>query len=79
MSERRGGAVVVLRSIETADGSRCVDLFVRADGSFGFEAYRRDVEDGGGWTPVSGYAGVVFATLEAALAAARERLPWLDG
>ena len=31
----------VLRSIETDDGGRCVDLFARPDGTFGFEEYRR--------------------------------------
>jgi hypothetical protein len=38
----------VLRSIETDDAARCVDLFVRPDGTFGFEEYRRDIEDGRG-------------------------------
>ena len=33
----------VLRSIETDDGGRCVDLFARPDGSFGFEEYRNGV------------------------------------
>ena len=36
---------LVLSSIETPDGGRCVDLFRTPDGSFGFEEYRRDAED----------------------------------
>jgi hypothetical protein len=46
----------VLLSIETPCGSRCVDLFRRPDGSYGFEEYRRDVEDGRGWFPIGGFA-----------------------
>ena len=42
----------VLRSINDEDASRCVDIFLRPDGSIGFEEYRRDVEDGRGWFPV---------------------------
>jgi hypothetical protein len=34
----------VLASLETADGAQCVDFFVRADGSFGFEHYRADLD-----------------------------------
>jgi hypothetical protein len=68
----------VTRSIETPDGGRCVDLFRRPDGSFGFEEYRRDPEDGSGWYPVGHHAGAVFASGAAALAAARQRVAWLD-
>ncbi len=42
----------VLRSIETQEGERCVDFFIRPDGSFGFEEYRRDAEDRRGWFPI---------------------------
>jgi hypothetical protein len=67
----------VMRSLETADGGRCVDLFMRPDGSFGFEEYRRDIEDGRGWFAIAAYGGEKFETLEAALAAARQRVAWL--
>lgn len=67
----------VLRSIETDDGGRCVDLFVRPDGSFGFEEYRRDSEDGRGWFPIGGYAAVVFTAEAAMLAEALVCVPWL--
>ena len=77
MSERRGGAATVLASFENGEANRCVDLFVRGDGTFGFEEYRRDPEDGGGWTPVTGFAGLAFATAEAAVTAATGRVPWL--
>ena len=35
----------VIRSINAPGDARCVDLFARPDGSFGFEEYRRDPED----------------------------------
>jgi hypothetical protein len=68
----------VTRSIETADGGRCVDLFRRPDASFGFEEYRRDVEDGSGWFPTGFHAEATFLTEAAALAEARLRVEWLD-
>ena len=35
----------VMKSINGHDDSICVDIFLRPDGTFGFEEYRRDVED----------------------------------
>jgi hypothetical protein len=67
----------VTRSIETPDGGRCVDLYRRADASFGFEEYRRDPEDAGGWFPVGHHADAAFDTEAAALAEARHRVAWL--
>jgi len=37
---------LVLASLEAEGGERCVDVFKRPDGTFGFEEYRRDSEDG---------------------------------
>jgi hypothetical protein len=68
----------VNRSIETPDGGRCVDLFRRHDGSFGFEEYRRDPEDGSGWYPVGRHAGAIFASEAGALAEARRLVGWLN-
>lgn len=55
---------------------RCADVFVRPDGTIGFEEFRGDPEDIGAWMPVSSYAGGVHATTGAALIAARA-VPWL--
>ncbi len=68
---------VVLRSIESVDGTRCVDLFRRADGSFGYEEYRRDPEDPGGWRPLGGHGDSAYADEPAALAAAKSAVGWL--
>ncbi len=68
---------IVLRSIETEDGLKCVDIFQRSDGSFGFAEYRRDFEETAGWRPVGGLAELVFPDECTALDAARSHVPWL--
>jgi len=67
----------VTRSIETPDGTRCVDLFRRPDTSFGFEEYRRDPEDTSGWFPIGFHGDAIFPTEAAALAEARRHVAWL--
>ena len=56
---------------------RCVDIFSRPDGTFGFEEFRRDPEDMGAWTPVAYYSEREYATGEDALEAARASVTWL--
>lgn len=70
--------VRVLDSIETSNGDRCVDLFVRPDGSFGFEIYRRDSEALSGWFPIGGFANQRFQSRENAREAAASYAPWLS-
>ena len=72
------GKPLVVRSVNNADGSRCVDIFRRDDGTFGFEEYRRDPEDGRGWFPVGGYAGSVWPGETEAWREAQMRVPWLS-
>jgi len=67
----------VLVSHEDAEGSRCVDIFRRADGSFGFEAFRRDPEDRSGWFVTGYYSGLRHASRDEALAAAMASVGWL--
>jgi hypothetical protein len=67
---------VVFRSIEDDEGLRCVDLFRRPDETFGFDEFRRDVEERL-WRPLHVYGERVFTTAEEALAAARHTVPWL--
>jgi len=67
---------LVIESSETADGSRCVDLFRRPDGTYGFEEYRRDPEDPHGWRAIAAHGGLVFETEDAARAEARRRVKW---
>ena len=77
MSTRIDTSWVVLESLENAEHDRCVDLFRRPDGSFGFEVFRRDVEDAGLWTAVAYHSGAAYGSREAALAAAVAAVNWL--
>jgi hypothetical protein len=67
----------VLTSLENSAGDHCIDIFVRADGTFGFEEYRRDPEDERGWFSLHLYSQQVFATVEDALAQAKSRVAWM--
>jgi hypothetical protein len=69
----------VLASTDSPDGSRCVDVFVRDDGTFGFEEFRRDAEDLRGWFPVGGHLARVFGSEADARRAAASAVPWLAG
>jgi hypothetical protein len=67
----------VLESINNVTGDHCVDIFVRDDGSFGFEEFRRDHEDLRGWFPLHRYGGQSFASQDAAMRQARLSIAWL--
>lgn len=67
----------VVDSINNVTGDRCVDIFVRDDGSFGFEEFRRDHEDQRGWFSLQRYSTQKFGSLDAAMAQARLSIPWL--
>jgi hypothetical protein len=78
LSKRIDKTWVVLDSLENADANRCVDLFRRPDGTYGFEEFRRDVEDQGDWTPVQYFSSQAFSSMESARAAANAAVPWLQ-
>jgi hypothetical protein len=77
MSRRLDKSWTVFVSVENFDNDRCVDFFSRPDGTYGFEEFRRDVEDAGAWTPVQFYSGLAYASSGAALGAAERAVPWL--
>jgi hypothetical protein len=77
MPKRIDKSWTVFTSIENPEGNRCVDLFLRPDGTYGFEEFRRDPEDAGAWTPVRYYSGATYAAKDDAFAAAVEAVPWL--
>ena len=77
MARRIDKPWTVLASIETDDGLRCVDLFRRPDGTFGYEEFRRDPEDQGVWTSVRFASGLSYASHEHARAAAEAAVLWL--
>ena len=78
MSKRLDPSWLVLESPSTAAVDRCVDLFRRPDGTFGFEEFRRDPEDMGSWTPIAYYSAREYLTETDAIVAARAAVPWLS-
>jgi hypothetical protein len=72
MSMRLDPSWVVVESIEDPQHNRRVDVFMRPDGSFGFEEFRRDVEDAGAWTPTGYYSNLRHASKGEAVAAAAQ-------
>ena len=77
MSQRIGKSWVVFASVENGERDRCVDIFHRPDRTFGFEEFRRDVEDRGAWTPMQFFSGTAYVTPEDAYEAAERLIPWL--
>ena len=77
LSKRIHKTWVVFDSIENLEANRCVDLFLRPDGTYGFEEFRRDPEDAGEWTPMQYYSAQAYASKNDALAAAIKTVIWL--
>jgi hypothetical protein len=77
MSKRIDTSWIVFVSVEDPEHNRCVDFFSRENGSYGFEEFRRDIEDGGQWTPVHYYSGVAYLSPAEALDAAERCVHWL--
>jgi hypothetical protein len=77
MSQRIDKSWTVFASIENTEHDRCVDVFLRPDSTFGFEGFRRDVEDAGMWTPVQFHSDRVFASSDHAYDAAESSVGWL--
>lgn len=59
---------LVIEATETPEGDRCVDVFCRADGTFGFAEYRRDVEDLRGWFAIGRHGGRLIRPVKTVLA-----------
>ncbi|MET7403760.1 hypothetical protein ABZS66_60850 [Dactylosporangium sp. NPDC005572] len=76
MSQRHDPSWRVLSSHESSDRIYCVDFFTRPDGTYGFEEFRRDPEDMGGWTPVTYYAALSYPSLAEAISAAAADITW---
>ena len=66
----------VLASLENDQQDRCVDIFARTGGSFGFEKYLRDPEDNGR-TRIADYGHRRYPMRADAEAAAHDSVKWL--
>jgi hypothetical protein len=67
----------VVASFNNDGGTHCVDIFLRDDGSFGFEEYRRDPEDLRGWFPLLRYHSQVFRSEAEARHQAEVSVAWM--
>jgi len=67
----------VVHSVNNEHADRCVDFFVRPDGSHGFKEFRRDVEDQRGWFVIAFDPAGVYPHYEDALGAALASVLWL--
>lgn len=70
--------MVVFSANEDDAAARCVDVFLRNDGSYGFDEFRRG--DGEGWTPTlpDFYSRGKYASAAEARAEARAAIPWFE-
>lgn len=68
----------VIASFESPDGSHCLDIFTREDGSYGFEEFRGEFDGAARWQSLGKHGSLVFKSGELALEAAKERVPWLS-
>ena len=69
---------LVLRSINSVDGFRSVNIFQRKDGGVGFARFRRDPEDPHGWRPDGPPDPRIFKDESEARAAAEAAVAWLS-
>jgi hypothetical protein len=68
----------VLHSVNNEYADRCVDFFVRTDGTFGYKEFRRDPEDQGVWFITAFDRTGVYARYEDALQSALLQVVWLS-
>ena len=66
----------VKRTFVKSDGARKVEVFQRADGTFGFEELKFGGEEGA-WFPTGRYSFAVIGSLDDAITEARGRVSWL--
>ena len=66
----------VVASYENREADHCVDIFVRPDGSHGFEEWRREPEDPGKWYRARYHDAAVYASVLEAIEDARRKVVW---
>ena len=53
-----------------------MDIFVRPNGTFGYEEFRKDPEDLGAWTPLHYFSDKDFSSEDEVVHAARRTVSW---
>ena len=69
---------IVVRSINNADKSLCVDVFQREDNTFGFDEFRREKETNEGWYKIHSYGHNIYLTEQEAYNQACKNILWLN-
>lgn len=69
---------IVVQSYNLEGNTFCVDIFMRADGTYGFDEFRRDPEDGRGWFSIGHYELREFSGFDEALNDAKQTVAWLN-
>ena len=67
----------VIATLHNNAGDRAVKIMRQPDGTFGFNEFRRDPEDAGGWTLTRANPRGTFASAVQAFTAAEDDVPWL--
>lgn len=68
----------VMQPINLPGEMVCVDIFQRPDGTFGFDEFRREPEDGRGWFSIVYYGEQVFQSFADAKTEAQRQVRWLE-
>jgi hypothetical protein len=68
---------VVIRSYNLDGETLCVDIFRRPNGTYGFEEYRREPEEGRGWFAIGDYSARSFDGESDAVTNAKASISWL--
>lgn len=71
-------AIKVLASFEDSFSAHCVDVFVRENGTFGFEEFRSESDGDGRWQSLGKYSQLSFDSGEQALREAEQRITWFE-
>ena len=66
-----------LKRIESSAGDRAVDIFLRSDGSYGFEVFEY-IDPENAWISIGPGTVPFHDSAETAEAEARARIDWLD-
>ena len=66
----------IVRTIESSDGKRKLEVFRREDGTYGFEDLKYGEEEET-WFPAGRYSVGIFATEEDAIKEAKGRVQWM--
>ena len=69
---------IVVQPLNLEGNTVCADIFMRADGAYGFDEFRRVPENGRGWFSIGHYGSREFSEFDEALKDAKQPVAWLN-